>query len=197
MNPRENHYSNCLMISLSGKPLSLVGEERIEWYLKRNLAEEIFNYDSKYTRVIKLKFENKGLERIRDSDLTIMQNICVVCGSTENLQLHHVVPYRVKRYYPDKYKEHTRHQCVLLCNEHHKIADELTKQVNLTEPHISFNNFINESVRIFRKFTLPFLKLYIKLWIMKNGGVKNINKRYLDKFKTMQPKFLPETWANE
>mmetsp|Transcript_23406 Transcript_23406/g.55464 ORF Transcript_23406/g.55464 Transcript_23406/m.55464 type:complete len:475 (-) Transcript_23406:31-1455(-) len=50
-------------------------------------------------------------------------NICVVCGTTEGLVKHYVMPHCYRRKMPTKFKSHHSHDIVLLCVPCHTNAD--------------------------------------------------------------------------
>lgn len=186
------HYSNNLILSQEGKPLSTVGDDRIEWYLKRNLATEL-PCSPMYKRIIQLNFKHAGEDASDETDIMPMHNQCVVCGRKDTLSLHHVVPYSVKRNYPLKYKEHTRRQCVLLCEEHHIKVEELNKQL-LENPYDWVENHIGAIHRVIGNYSRFLKRIAIKIWIWRKGGVKQINQNYIKHFAKMEPKHLPENW---
>lgn len=180
------------MLSHDGKPLSTVGSKRLEWYLSRGLAEEVDYPDKRYSRVIKLNFKNGNHGLARESDIEIVQNRCVICGATEDLSRHHVVPYRVKCTYPKRYKDHTRFQCVLVCGPHHALAEKAC--ATLDDPYLSFTRKANHVVHWVGKGLGVLRRLYVILWRYKHGGIKGVNKRFIDAFMTLEPKYLPKGW---
>lgn len=192
-----NHYTNHLILSKEGKPLSTVNEKRLNWYLKRNLANEVFDYpDKNYPRVIQLTFKTKKDSAMPDDPAILpVENRCVVCGSTQDLSLHHVVPHHIKKFYPDDKKDFTRHLCVLLCEQHH-IEIEKVNQVSFDNPSRQFAAFKNAVMNPIQIFLDKFRKLYMVWWIRKNGGIKNINRIFIQKFLEQKPKYLPKGWLN-
>lgn len=183
------------MLSKQGLPLSTIGVDRLEWYLKKGLAREILDYhDKSYPRVIQLNFTNNSNGATLDRDIEVVENKCVVCGSTDHLTLHHILPIRIKRYYPASYKEHTRHQCVLLCEEHHNIADEITK-TNIDDPGENYMRLVGKLVSKFKLALIELKHLYIWYWILKNGGIRGLNAKYEQLFREkLKPKFMPKNW---
>lgn len=188
------HYDNCLMLDMHGAPLSTVGEDRIQWYLDRNLGHLVEGYDSRYTKVLQLNFKNKSDGRSTlASDIISMTNQCVVCGRSDTLSAHHVVPYGVKRHYPMHLKSHTRHQVVLLCEEHHLAIEALNKQLT-EDPYAPLDAHFKWVHRMVGRYG-QFLKRWaVRYWRWRKGGVKAINQSYIDLFMTMKPKHLPPDW---
>lgn len=108
-------YGNYKVLSPEGKLMFRCQEKKFNWYLKRNLAKII--EDS----TIQLLFEPKGLGHQSDYYLKQKDNICVVCGFSDELNLtkHHVVPYCYRKFFPPEYKDHNHHDILPLCLECH------------------------------------------------------------------------------
>lgn len=144
---KSKHYSNILMLSKEGVALATISKKRADWYLNRNLAKEIDPYDQ-YNRVIQLRFEPKHIST-SDIQTQILENKCVVCGTKEDLTLHHVVPSVIRKYFPkqDKSRQHT--WCVLVCLKHHEKAEQ--KNSLVTKDFIKNRNKILESTLSYKK----------------------------------------------
>lgn len=180
------------MLSRDGKPLATVAFERQDWYLERGLATLVDYPDKRYSRVIQLTFQHKGTD-IRETDIVCTENRCVVCGRRETMSLHHVVPYRVKRLYPARLKENTRHQCVLVCTEHHIAAE--VEAAKVPDPHQAFNRFAQRVTATFSWFIGRCLrKPFFWAWQLKHGSISTINRRYIDAFMRLKPQYLPKGW---
>lgn len=114
-------YQNCQILSPNGLKLCNCDENKINWYLKRDLAEKI----SDKPLVIKLKFNPGGKghseieEEINQNEncyyVTERKNQCVVCGNKESFMRYHVVPLLYRRFFPNQYKSHRSHDILLLC----------------------------------------------------------------------------------
>lgn len=126
MSPRI-YYDNILVLAKDGRMLSTIGKRRKEFYLKNNLAKEVGPYGD-YPDCIQLKFQPDTVT-VKPHNLVLGENICVVCGGEENLELHHVMPYFIRRRLPVKYREHSHHWCVLACCDCHKMADDKAKEL--------------------------------------------------------------------
>ena len=84
--------------------------DRLDWYLARGLAV------AKGEDAIQLAFEPKGPGAAGDEYyLEDRQNICVVCGTDQQLTRHHVVPDSYRRHFPDGMTAHNWFDVVLLC----------------------------------------------------------------------------------
>lgn len=96
--------------------------------MKRHLA---FILDD---NTIQLRFETKGPGHKGD-DFYLNQklNQCVVCGKTEFLTKHHIVPYCYRKHLPENIKSHASYDVVILCmdchHEYEKNAFNLKKQI--------------------------------------------------------------------
>ena len=110
-------YGNWTMLDPDDAVMCRLGNERAEWYLKKGLADQVDDH------TIKLRFKPKG-PGARDDDREYMlsekANICVVCGQSDDLTKHHVVPYQFRFRFPDNIKSNSGHDVVLLCIKHHK-----------------------------------------------------------------------------
>jgi hypothetical protein len=124
-------YSNGIMQAPDGEVLCRIGEDKVNWYLKKGLAVLV----SKDPCTIKLKFEPKGRGHSNDKFyLQDKENKCVVCGRTENLSKHHVVPYCFRKFLPDEIKGHSYHDVIPVCRGCHDVyekhADILKKEIS-------------------------------------------------------------------
>lgn len=125
-------YGNCQVISPDGHLMFRCDEKRANWYLSRNLAEK--TQDNPLT--VKLTFQPKGLgNHNKKYGLTIMQNICVNCGTNEFLTRHHVVPLCYRKFFPETHKSHNFHDVLSVCTYCHEIyerkADLLKKELSI------------------------------------------------------------------
>ena len=121
------YYDNILVIAPDGTKLSTIGRRRKDFYLKNNLAIET-GPSGVYPDSITLKFQPDVIT-VRPHNLVLGENKCVVCGGVDELELHHVMPYFIRRRLPRKYREHSHHWCVLVCAECHRKADDLAKTI--------------------------------------------------------------------
>lgn len=121
-------YGNWKVLSPQNILIFRCDEKRKNWYVSRNLAEIIEE------NTIRLSFEPAGLgNHGRPFGLEPMQNICVNCGSVENLTKHHVVPRTYRKLFPIEWKSRNFHDVLLLCLDcHHKYEEkavELKKEL--------------------------------------------------------------------
>lgn len=123
-------FDNCLIQAPDGENLSRCSIKKAKWYLKKNLADVVDNNPT----TIRLKFEPRGREGTKDPLLNYGKpNLCVVCGSQENLTRHHIVPYCYIKYMEVKYKVDVVRDIFLLCEQCHgdyeKIAFDKKKEL--------------------------------------------------------------------
>jgi cobalt/nickel-transporting P-type ATPase D len=94
----------------SGRHMFTCGEKKADWYLKRNLAISIG------IKKIQFTFDPKG-DGFEDNEVfgrSMRITRCVVTGSINNLQRHHIVPYCYRTYFPNQFKSKNHHDVVLI-----------------------------------------------------------------------------------
>lgn len=108
-------YDNCTMLSPDNEFMAHCSEKRMKWYLKRNLAEQVSE------TTFRLTFEPKGIGNADDVEyqLAERENKCVVCGITEKLTLHHIVPFCYRKHFPIEYKNRNSFDVVCMCHHCH------------------------------------------------------------------------------
>ncbi len=106
-------YSNHKLLAPDGRLLCRLAARKSRWYLKKGLAKVVC--DNPLT--LKLCFEpNYSYKNNSDSFiLTEKFNRCVVCGTTAELSMHHIVPRCFRKYFPLALKEHNYHDVLPLC----------------------------------------------------------------------------------
>lgn len=126
-------YGNFIILSPNGDFLCRCNEEKVDWYLGRNLAEKIDE------NTIKLKFEPKGNGKKDDPFYSQeRKNECCICGGSDDLSKHHVVPYCFRKHFPKEIKAHSSHDILPICRSCHDIYEkhaykfkiELSKKYN-------------------------------------------------------------------
>ncbi len=124
------HYENILMLSKDGERLCTINSKRKNYYLKRGLANELKDYnDPIFSDVIQLTFKNKMNDCIKDYNLIYKESLCVICGTKEDLSVHHVVPLFLKTHLAPELKEHSCQWVVLCCRSCHDEADSKNKEL--------------------------------------------------------------------
>jgi hypothetical protein len=124
---REEIYGNWKMLSPEGMLMCRVSEKKAQWYLSRDLAT------LEDEKTIRIKFEPNGVGDTSMYMLEDKSDCCVVCGVAHDLSFHHVVPYGYRRHFPEKWKCHSSHDNLLLCERCHvsyeRAAWELKKRL--------------------------------------------------------------------
>ena len=159
-------YENKELYSKSGELIGFIPERRYNWYIKKNLCDVIDSHS------IKLKFEPnyKNQKVVIDREKqSAKQNICVVCGCTENLKRFRVIPYEIKKHFPEKYKAHISSDVVILCQKLSSDGDYYNKELKLIlfrEYDVDINNFKIESKK---------RNMYITLKKIENNNFNCVN----------------------
>ena len=133
-------YDNCLVLAPDGARLSYISRKRMQFYLRKNLAEPVSDPspdDSAQPRyVIRLRFEPSGRPSERQPEPVLQRNVCVVCGSSEGLVRSYIVPHEYRRLFPASVKSHSSHDVMLQCKhcyssfcQHHiRVRRDLAQQ---------------------------------------------------------------------
>ena len=105
--------------------------EKALWYLNRALVEVV----SREPPILRFAFRPGGPGHVGDAFyLAGKVNRCVVCGSEEGLNRHHVVPRVYRRHLPPEVKEHSHHDVLLLCvachERYERAADALRAELS-------------------------------------------------------------------
>uniref|UniRef100_A0A7N0TFL9 HRDC domain-containing protein n=1 Tax=Kalanchoe fedtschenkoi TaxID=63787 RepID=A0A7N0TFL9_KALFE len=113
-------YHNCRIYADDGRLLCYCDRRKLEWYLRRDLAELV----EEDPPGIKLKFEPKGRPEDEDNDFYIQtkKNICVGCGEQNHYLRYRIIPSCYRIHFPEHLKSHRSHDIVLLCVDCHEIA---------------------------------------------------------------------------
>lgn len=134
-------YENCTILAPDGQAICTVDFKKLQWYVKRELADPIDE------RTIKLRFEPKGrfgvrrelraggaaegmgvnadeaamLEQRERFYTTFKENRCVVCGSEQNMARYNIVPSCYRAFLPTA-QQPGSHDVLLLCVPCHQKA---------------------------------------------------------------------------
>tara|TARA_B100000614_G_scaffold258752_1_gene281845 strand:+ start:100143 stop:100964 length:822 start_codon:yes stop_codon:yes gene_type:complete len=107
-------YGNYLVVTPDGEPMFRCSERRANHYIIRDLAEWV---DEK---TIRLTFEPNGKGHYGDPfHLQERKNVCVCCGSEDDLTRHHVVPRMYRQFIDERLKRGDNHDILPLCIECH------------------------------------------------------------------------------
>lgn len=114
-------YDNCVVRDLASDIIFYASKKRCKWYLDRSLAV-ILNPEP---LEIQLTFQTKGKGNFGDDFYQqVRENICVVCGTSDALTRHHIIPFCFRRWMSDEIKNHSYHDVLLLCSEDHERYEE-------------------------------------------------------------------------
>lgn len=109
-------FDNCIIKAPDGESLSRCGMKKLKWYINQGLADLVSNDPP----TIRLKFEPSGRCGIDDPLLLDGKpNVCVVCGTTEHLTRHHIIPYCFVKHMAVEYKVDIIRDIFPLCRECH------------------------------------------------------------------------------
>ncbi|XP_038887745.1 protein RRP6-like 3 [Benincasa hispida] len=113
-------YHNCRIYANDGRLLCYCDRRKLEWYLRRELAELIADDPP----AIKLLFEPKGRPEDEGNDFYIQskKNICVGCGEGNHYLRYRIIPSCYRIHFPEHLKSHRSHDIVLLCVDCHEAA---------------------------------------------------------------------------
>lgn len=113
-------YGNWKMLAPDGELMCRCDDRRARWYVSRGLADEELG-DSAF----RLRFAPGGRGDAGVAYLLEAKaNLCVVCGSSEGLNRHHVVPYQYRKRMPLSWKSRSSYDVVPICVEHHHEYEE-------------------------------------------------------------------------
>jgi hypothetical protein len=140
-------YSNILVVAPDGQPLSRVSNKRARWYLDRNLAKKTND------TTLQLLFEPKGRTLIHESLLEEKENICVVCGTEEQLTKHHIILRQFRVHMSLEFKSKSSFDVALVCElchtNYHRQADLFIKELyKAKEIDCSAKHKINRIVKL-------------------------------------------------
>lgn len=138
----------------NGKHMFTCSGKKARWYLNRDLAIQTDKYK------IQLIFEPNGYGFADNEEFgkSIRKAICVVTGSEEDLQRHHIVPYCYRKYLPFEYKSKNHHDVVLMNHDIHseyeikasKYKDELANKYGVKTIE-QYNKAYSYAIRDFNR----------------------------------------------
>lgn len=119
-NPAQNTiYESYKMLHPDGTFMVYCSKKKAEWYVSRGLG----TWEGEKT--FRLKFEPQGYGKNGNPYyMQTLKNQCVVCGTTEELNKHHVFPYVFKSRLPAEYKESSHHDILPICTDCHENYEE-------------------------------------------------------------------------
>lgn len=187
-------YESFSMIHPDGTLMCHCNEKKANWYVNRKLAKWID--DKKF----QLNFVPNGYGKSKNPYyVQSMENQCVVCGTKENLNKHHVVPYVFRSRFPVEMKESNHHDILPTCVDCHenyeghatKFKEELANKIGLTMNISSMSDKQKNNRKILSARTL-LKKIQNGELVDNNGKVINIPKERLTKLKAKAAEELSE-----
>jgi hypothetical protein len=144
-------FDNCIIQAPDGTNLSRCGKKKLQWYINRGMADLVA--DNPLT--IRLRFEPSGRRGLDDPLLLDGKpNICVVCGTDENLTRHHIIPYSFIRHMELEYKVDIIRDIFPLCRSCHNDYEEKSQEKRhemAAMLGVPINGIANEEIRRVRK----------------------------------------------
>jgi hypothetical protein len=141
---KKSIYDGCQILDPQDNVVGVCGYDRIEWYLKKNLATKIND------TTIKLLFEpNYRNDKSRFVKYIKRKNMCCVCGDENtNLMKFHTVPHEFKKYLPNDWKRHNSFDILPLCSicscdgntVTHDYKKMLEEKYNISDDHFIDTN---------------------------------------------------------
>ena len=111
-------HDNCRLYDPSGELIGLCNMNKLDWYKRKGLGEMIDDKTMKLNFIPNYRKEKTVIDEFRESAGKIgRENICVGCGSSDELSSATLVPKQVKRCYPTDLKRHRSDLIVVLCRE--------------------------------------------------------------------------------
>lgn len=146
-------FDNCLIQAPDGVNLSRCGLKKLRWYLDNGLADQIADHPP----TIRLRFEPSGRRGLDDPLLLDGKpNLCVVCGTDEDLTRHHIIPYCFIRHMKIEYKVDVIRDIFPLCrschNDYEKLSQEKRREMS-AEMGIPMFGIENAELRRVRRAT--------------------------------------------
>jgi hypothetical protein len=119
-------YGNYHIESPKGDLMFHCSNQKALWYLNRGLVDIV----GENPPTLRLKFAPGGPGHINDPYyLTPKVNRCVVCGVTQGLNRHHVVPSSYRRHMGYQIKSHSYHDILLMCLDCHEQYEEKANEL--------------------------------------------------------------------
>ncbi len=179
-------------------------KKRADWYLSRNLASII----KKNPLTIQLNFTPNGLGNYKKGyGLSEMHNVCVNCGSENDLTKHHVIPISYRKYFPIKIKSHNFHDVLPMCVRCHenyeRKADIRKKELSIQyaaplDGEIitkeDFTKYSKMAQALLRDIKIPTKrKLEIRNQIKSHFNIKKLTKKEIKRISELKSTVVKKT----
>jgi hypothetical protein len=131
----QNLLGNFTAYDPNGDFLFNCDSKKARWYVKRNLATWINEEKTHF----KLNFipKGNGNRNLGKYFTEYIKNQCVICGTSEHLTKHHVVPSCYKKHFPEMCKSNDHFDVLLICSECHETIEHHYdhRKKELHKPH--------------------------------------------------------------
>jgi hypothetical protein len=198
-------YDNCVIYSPDNQLMCYCPRNKIDWYLKRNLAERIDDNS------IRLLFEPNGLGQDIEYLLQPRENKCVVCGHETELTRHHVVGHAFRYYFPKDFLiKFGSYDILALCLDCHLKYQEpelihtrhLFKKHKLTEKKMLFDSrkrkvLTSVMALVNNRENMPTSRIEeLENVIKQYFGVDTLTAEIMDAGAQIQPNYLNPNWKD-
>lgn len=110
-------YQSYAMHHPDGTLMCYCTAKKANWYINRNLATWI----SIEKKSFQLTFPPNGHGKSDNKYyVQLLENKCIVCGKTHDLNKHHVFPYVFRSRMPLEYKKSNHHDILVICIDCHE-----------------------------------------------------------------------------
>jgi hypothetical protein len=118
---------NYQALSMTGEFLFTSDKNKADWYVRKNLA--VWVSDDTY----QLNFKTKGNGNAKYGEyFTEFHEVqCSICGVTDNLTKHHIIPRCFRTHFPEKMKSTCHFDVLLICVDCHETVERRYDQVKL------------------------------------------------------------------
>lgn len=137
-------YQQLKMLHPDGTLMCRVSKKRALWFINKNLATW-----TKKDEEFQLNFEPAGYGKFNLPFYTqVRNNCCVVCGSTHELNVHHVFPRVFRKNMPILYKSSNSHDVLAVCADCHEEYEEKANDLKkrLGEQYLGLSDLTKMSV---------------------------------------------------
>jgi hypothetical protein len=151
---------NCFVLAPNGQLLHRAPLSRLNWYVNKGLAnfEAPILDNGVSCECIKLNFEPFHVD-LEDYYINFKENCCVVCGQTENLTSHSIIPSEYKKALPFFLKTRVSHDILLFClncndkllNANQEFSNDLAVKFNCPVKYASSKYEIDYSIKKVKK----------------------------------------------
>ncbi|KAL0232604.1 hypothetical protein GEMRC1_011351 [Eukaryota sp. GEM-RC1] len=116
------------MFDFEGNALARISSKKADFYLARNIARPVKVIHTLELKAIQLLIKPLGHDTLDTHGLYVIgpqEEICVVCGCTDNITHHHLVPFCYRKFFPHASKVNQSFDVVLLCSHCHESYEQV------------------------------------------------------------------------